>query len=303
VVSPIVDVTWLAAHLADANVRVVDCRWYLSVKRGADAYAAGHIPGAVFADLDHDLADASASGPGRHPLPAPDAFAATRARLGIKPETIVVGYDDAGGSIAARLWWLLRWAGHDGGRVLDGGVQAWVASGHPLSTDVPTLDHETGPHAGAVDAVAPMSARAGAVATADKARVDELRRDPKSVVLDARATERYEGKLEPIDARPGHVPGARSAPFAKNLGADGKWLAASELADRYRATGALDAERVVVYCGSGVTACHDLIALAILGRDDAILYPGSWSDWARDASLPAALGPEPNSRDTGGDKR
>jgi thiosulfate/3-mercaptopyruvate sulfurtransferase len=276
--SPLVDVAWLAAHAADADVRTVDCRWYLGGKRGADAYAAGHIPGAVFADLDRDLASPPGSGPGRHPLPSASAFAAFLARIGVEAATTVVAYDDAGGSIAARLWWLLRWFGHDGGRVLDGGLQAWTAAGHALSTEAP-----------AVTPAAPTSLTGGHAGVVDKREVDAARTDAKTLVLDARAKERFDGVVEPIDARPGHVPGAVSAPFARNLVAPaGAFLDADALRERYAALGALEADRVIAYCGSGVTACHDLLALTLAGRADALLYEGSWSDWARDPALPAA---------------
>jgi thiosulfate/3-mercaptopyruvate sulfurtransferase len=288
--SPLVDVAWLAAHAGDPRVRVLDVRWYLGPRRGADEYTRGHLPGAAFVDVDRELASPPSSGPGRHPLPTKEAFVRTLSRLGVGRDTLVVAYDDAGGAIAARLWWLLRHFGHGGGRVLDGGITAWTGAGHPLSTDVPViapaepLDLASGPAGDVID-------RTG---------VDALRRElgaghapGNAVILDARAPDRYEGKVEPIDARPGHVPGARSAPFAGNLAPGGVFLDREALADRYGRLGALDAARVVCYCGSGVTACHDLLALALLGREDAMLYEGSWSDWASDPSLPAALGPEP----------
>ncbi|WP_437525144.1 sulfurtransferase [Sorangium sp. So ce726] len=280
---PLVDVAWLAEHAGDPRVRVVDCRWYLGGRRGADEYARGHIPGAVHLDVDADLSSPAHGGPGRHPLPDAAAFARVLARIGVIPGSVVVGYDDAGGAIAARLWWLLRYFGHPGGRVLDGGLQAWTSAGHPLSTEAPSI------------AQAPtMDLAAGGAPVADKAAVDRLRRDAAAVILDARARERYEGQTEPVDARPGHIPGARSAPFVENLSAPGgAFRERAELERRYRDLGALDAATVVCYCGSGVTACHDLLALTALGREDAILYEGSWSDWARDAALPAATGPEP----------
>jgi thiosulfate/3-mercaptopyruvate sulfurtransferase len=290
--SPLVDPAWIAAHRADPRVRIADVRWYLSAppggppqtpgKRGADEYARGHIPGAVFIDLDRDLSASPERGPGRHPLPSAADFSALLARLGIARDTLLVAYDDAGGAIAARLWWLLRWFGHGGGRVLDGGLGAWIAAGYPLSTQVPAY-----PPAAPLDLVAGGPQTPGGVV--DKAEVDRLRALPGVALLDARAAERFEGRSEPVDARPGHIPGARSAPFVENLVAPGgAFRAEAELCARYRALGALEAETVVCYCGSGVTACHDLLALAIAGRDDALLYEGSWSDWARDASLPAA---------------
>ncbi|XXT17325.1 sulfurtransferase [Sorangium sp. So ce429] len=280
---PLIDVPWLAAHAGDPRVRVVDCRWYLSGRRGADEYARGHIPGAVHLDVDADLSGPAQAGPGRHPLPDAAAFARVLARAGVGTDTLVVAYDDAGGAIAARLWWLLRYFGHPGGRVLDGGLQAWTSAGHPLATDAPAI------------AEAPrMELAPGGAAVVDKAAVDRLRRDRSAVILDARARERYEGQSEPVDARPGHIPGARSAPFAENLRApSGPFRERDELERRYRDLGAIEAATVVCYCGSGVTACHDLLALATLGRADAILYEGSWSDWARDEALPAAKGPDP----------
>ena len=278
--SPLVDVDWLSANASAA--RIVDVRWYLQGKRGADEYARGHLPGAVFVDLERDLAAPGRGGPGRHPLPSASDFAATLRRIGVEAGTVVVAYDDAGGSIAARLWWLLRWFGHGGGRVLDGGLPAWVARGLPLTTEVPVV---------APAALLPLTP--GHAPLADKARVDALRREPtaSALILDARAPERFEGRLEPVDARPGHIPGARSAPFAGNLVAPGGTMKPpAELTARYRALGAFEAHEVVCYCGSGVTACHDILALELAGRPGATLYEGSWSDWARDAALPAALG-------------
>jgi thiosulfate/3-mercaptopyruvate sulfurtransferase len=279
--SPLVDVAWLVRNLDNPRVRVVDVRWYLSGKRGEDEYVRGHLPGAVFVDLDRELAAPRGSGPGRHPLPSVADFAAVLARLGITRDTILVAYDDAGGAIAARFWWLLRWVGHAGGRVLDGGLPAWTAAGHELSTEVPTFT------------VAPqLELVAGSVGLVDKSAVDRLRLDPDAVILDARARERFEGRSEPVDARPGHIPGARSAPFTENLVAPGGvFLPAAALVDRYRALGALQAKEIVCYCGSGVTACHDVLALAIAGREGVLLYEGSWSDWAADPALPSAIGP------------
>jgi thiosulfate/3-mercaptopyruvate sulfurtransferase len=282
VTSPLVSVPWLAVHLDDPGVIVCDVRWYLQGPRGADAYAAGHLPGATFVDLDTELSAPRGEGrPGRHPLPAAAQLSGLLARVGAGKDTLLVGYDDAGGGIAARLWWLLRYFGHGGGRVLDGGIQAWTAAGHPLETAVrarrpaPPL------------ALAPRPAM-----VVDKTRVAGLARSPSALVLDARAAERFEGKVETVDARPGHVPGARNAPFAENLVAPGGvFRTADELRGRYAALGASSAQTVVAYCGSGVTACHDLLALSLIGRDDALLYEGSWSDWAGDPALPAALGP------------
>jgi thiosulfate/3-mercaptopyruvate sulfurtransferase len=279
--SPLVAPEWLASRLGDPHVVVADVRWYLKDKRGIDAYAAGHVPTACFLDVDRDLSSPPGPGrPGRHPLPSSEQFADVLARIGVGPGDIVVAYDDTGGSTAARVWWLLRYFGHDGGRVLDGGIQAWVAGGRALET------------ATSVRPPAPrMKLVPRAAMVVDKSRVREIAERGEGVVLDARAAERYEGIVEPVDARPGHIPGAKSAPFAGNLGAPGgAFQSKAELEQRYAALGALGTSPVVAYCGSGVTACHDLLALSIVGRDDALLYEGSWSEWAGDPSLVAALG-------------
>jgi thiosulfate/3-mercaptopyruvate sulfurtransferase len=221
--SPLVTVDWLAAHLADPHVVVADVRWYLQGKRGIDAYRAGHVPGAVFADVDGDLSSPKgASRPGRHPLPDAEHFADFLARTGVGPRDLVVAYDDSGGGTAARLWWLLRYFAHDGGRVLDGGIQAWTAAGHPLDTNAverrPAEKMRLVPRAAMV---------------VDKRRVRELSEGSRGTLLDARASERFEGTVEPVDARPGHIPGAKSAPFAGNLEAPGgRFLPAAALEAR-----------------------------------------------------------------------
>jgi thiosulfate/3-mercaptopyruvate sulfurtransferase len=279
--SPLVTTEWLAGHLGDPRWVVMDVRWYLQGKRGVDAYRQGHIPTALFVDVDRDLASPPGpSRPGRHPLPSADAFADFLARAGVGPTDKVVAYDDGGGATAARLWWLLRYFGHGGGRVLDGGIQAWSAAGQALETR-----EQVRPPAERMN----LAPRANMVI--DKARVHELSVRSQGVLLDARASERFEGTVEPVDARPGHIPGARSAPFVANLVAPGgKFLPAEALAARYVALGVGDKTPVVAYCGSGVTACHDLLALSLAGRDDALLYEGSWSEWAADLALPAAVG-------------
>lgn len=286
----LVSTEWLAAHLDDPQVRIADVRWYLPTtgKVGRNEYAAGHLPGAVFVDLDSALAAPRGSGPGRHPLPAPEAFAATMAQAGISGATHVVAYDDSGGSIAARLWWLLRYFGHERVSVLDGGIARWQVQGRPTTTEVPSL------RSLAANAV-PFVARPHPEWVVDKHAVDRLRADPSAVVMDARAAERYEGKLEPVDARPGHIPGARSAPFAGNLRAEPgpRLKPVDELRARYDALGVPQAKTVVAYCGSGVTACHTLLAMHMAGYPAGRLYEGSWSDWSSDPALPAASGPEP----------
>ncbi|HEY3593770.1 MAG TPA: sulfurtransferase, partial [Polyangiaceae bacterium] len=218
--------------------------------------------------------------PGRHPLPPPDVFVAFLARIGVGPDDVVVAYDDTGGSTAARLWWLLKYFGHDGGRVLDGGLPAWTGAGHPLDT----ADS-------ARKAASKMNLVPRRAMVVDKEFVREFASRSNAVLLDARASERFEGAVESVDARPGHIPGAKSAPFVGNLQAPGgRFLSSDELAERYAALGITDETPVVAYCGSGVTACHDLLALTLAGQNNALLYEGSWSEWARDDSLPAGLG-------------
>jgi thiosulfate/3-mercaptopyruvate sulfurtransferase len=278
-ISSLVSTEWLAQQLAIC--RVVDVRWYLTEPgRGRAEYLAAHVPGAVYMDIDVDLSGPKGSGPGRHPLPSPAAFAAAAGRAGIGPETHVVAYDGVGGAYAARLWWLLHSNGHERVSLLDGGWPAWVAAGYPTETG------ETTP------APALFTARPNSNVTVDAAAVDAMRRDPHALVLDARAAERYEGRQEPIDPRAGHIPGAKSAPFAGNLRPDGTLLSPDELRARYDALGANEATTIVCYCGSGVTATHTIFALRLAGRE-ALLYGGSWSDWSSDPNRPVAIGTEP----------
>ncbi len=276
---PLVSVDWLAAHSADPNLRIADVRWSLSGPPGRERYAAGHIPGAIFLDADRELS-APGEGPGRHPIPSPANLADLLGARGIGDDHVVVAYDDAGGSIAARLWWLFRHFGHDGAcAVLDGGIGAWTDAGNGLVTDPPAHPPATW---------TPADARRD---TLDAAAVaDELTGD--LVLLDARAGERYRGETEPIDPRAGHIPGAFSAPWSANLGPDGRFLAPETLRERYAALGA--GERpVAAYCGSSLSAAHDLLALELAGIDGARLYEGSWSDWSSDPSRPVATGATP----------
>lgn len=278
---PLVSVAWLHARIAEkkADLRIVDVRWYLSGKRGEDAYESGHIPTAVFVDLDHALASDPKIGPGRHPLPKREVFENAMREAGVSDTTLVVAYDDAGGSIAARLWWLLRHFGHSESAVLDGGIDAWKKAGFEIDRRSPAIDagdfHAKDPRADFVDR-------------------EEVKRalSRGALVLDARARERYRGDAEPIDARPGHVPGAVNAPWSENL-ENGVFACAGDLAKKYASLGATNGREVIAYCGSGVTACHDLLALELAGIKGAKLYEGSWSDWAKQAELPAAKGTEP----------
>ena len=270
--APLVSAEWLESHRPE--VRVVDVRWYLDGRSGHAAYRRGHIPGAVWVDLDRELAGPASPERGRHPLPAADTFAAAMSRLGIGDTTPVVVYDDAGGSIAARLWWMLHVLGHEVA-VLDGGLDAWRG---PLETD------------DVVPEPTQFSARAWpADRIVDVDAVDVLRTDDDALVLDARTASRFADGDPAIDPRPGHIPGARSAPWAGNVDpTTGRVRSAGELRARFDDLGASDARTIVAYCGSGVTACHDLLALTIAGFGDRLaLYPGSWSQWGADDARPA----------------
>ena len=267
---PLVDAAWLRRHVDDADVRVIDFRWYLQGRDGRDEYDRGHIPGAVFVDLETVT---GTEGGGRHPLPGRAQFEAEMRAAGVDRSSRVVVYDDAGASVAARLWFLLGLFGHRAQAVLDGGLQAWDG---PLATEPPRVEP------GDFQAAAPdMSA------ILDFEAVRRLRGVP---LVDARAGERYRGENEPVDPKAGHVPGAVSAPYTENLAADGRFLEPAELRRRYEAMGA--AGGAVFYCGSGVTATQHLLAMAVAGLPDARLYAGSWSDWSS-RDLPVAVGPNP----------
>lgn len=279
----LVDVTTLAAHLDDPRWRVVDCRFKLGdPSAGARAFAEGTLRGAVFADLDRDLSAPVVPGQtGRHPLPSREAFATTLGRWGIDGTVQVVAFDDMGGAFASRLWWMLRWVGHRAAAVLDGGLAAWTAEGHALAPG----------QASSSPSRFELGAALVGAATADEvlAALD----DPQVVVLDARAAPRFRGENETTDPVAGHIAGARSAPFMDNLGAEGRFRAPAELRARFEAKlGGTAADRAITYCGSGVTACHDVLAMAHAGLPVPRLYPGSWSEWITDPSRPRATGDE-----------
>ena len=271
----LVDTAWLAAHLGDDNLVVADIRWqHGQPDFGREAFAAGRIPGAVRLSLDTDLSDLRDLSRGRHPLPDPRNLVAALARAGIGEGTRVVAYDDAAGGVAARLWWLLRWLGLKGvGFLLDGGLAKWTAEERPVESGTA---RDPAPHP---RPLAPRAREELTVSRADVARAEAL----GLVLLDARAPERYRGEVEPIDTRAGHIPGALNAPFAANLTGNAAPLFRSP--EELRAAfarlglGPGDGPRVVCYCGSGVTACHDLLALELAGIRGARLYPGSWSEW------------------------
>lgn len=276
---PVVGVDWLRTHLTDPALRIADVRWSFSGPPGRQRYAAGHLPGAVFLDAEDELSSPGA-GPGRHPVPSPTKLARVLGAAGIGDEHVVVAYDDAGGSIAARLWWLYRHYGHDGrAAVLDGGIAAWTDAGQPLTTDSPDHPRATW---------TPGPRRDDLVGTED---VEAMLGGP-ALLVDARAGERYRGETEPIDPRAGHIPGAVSAPWSENLEQDGRFLRPDALRARYAAIDAGD-RPVVAYCGSSLTACHDLLALELAGIGGGRLYEGSWSHWSADAARPAATGSRP----------
>ncbi len=271
------------APRTSAELAIIDCRFDLMTpKAGRQSYLAGHIPGARYADLNEDLSGPVSPDSGRHPLPRPERFAATLARLGIVDGTQVVAYDAANGAFAARLWWMLRAWGHRRVAVLDGGYPAWIAAGGTM-----TAGEE--PPARQEDAIRPPAMETWPILTT--AAVAELRNDPHRLLIDARAPERYAGSVEPIDTVAGHVPNAANHPFALNLAADGRFLSAAELRSRWQSRlGDRTPAEVVMMCGSGVTACHNLLGLEIAGLPGAKLYAGSWSEWIRDPHLPVATG-------------
>ena len=263
--------------ILDSTV-LVDCRFDLTNPRaGEQAYAAGHLPSAVYASLDRDLSSEITPTTGRHPLPDPQRLADTFGRWGIDEGRQVVAYDADAGAYAARLWWLLRWLGHDSVAVLSGGFNAWQTAGLPVNTAVATP----------TPAKFAAHVRPNAFVTAEQ--VAALVQQPNWRVLDARGPERFSGQVEPIDPVAGHIPGACNFPFVRNLGADACVLPAGELAVRYRdALGATAPDHVVAMCGSGVTACHLLLAMEHAGLTGATLYAGSWSEWIRDPNRPIA---------------
>ncbi|MFF8915560.1 sulfurtransferase [Streptomyces sp. NPDC015032] len=275
---PIITTSEYASESAGPRPPVLlDVRWQLGGPHGRPDYEAGHIPGAVFVDLDAELAGPAGRG-GRHPLPDPEEFGAVMRRAGVSRDTPVVVYDGGQGWAAARAWWLLRWTGHEDVRVLDGGLVAWKDAKGALQTEVPApAEGDFRPVPGAL----PLLDADGAAALARS-----------GLLLDARAAERYRGDVEPVDRVGGHIPGAVSAPTSENTGDDGRFLPAPSLAARFKDLGADRAPEIGVYCGSGVSGTHEVLALAVAGIP-AALYAGSWSEWSADESRPVAKGPDP----------
>lgn len=257
---------------------VVDCRFnLLKPDAGRAAYLDGHIPGAWYADLDRDLSAPRGPLTGRHPLPDPEQLRALFGRFGITPDTRVVAYDEAGGGLAARLWWLLRWMGHRSVVLLDGGLAAWQRAGLPESQAIPVPRHDV------------FQGQPGHMPVLHTAEVWAGLDENAIQLLDARAEERFRGRVEPIDPVAGHVPGALNVPFAGNLAADSRFQTPEHLAQRYGPfVAGRRSEEIVCMCGSGVTACHGIFALELAGVPGAALYPGSWSEWIQSPDRPVA---------------
>jgi thiosulfate/3-mercaptopyruvate sulfurtransferase len=289
VMNPLISAAWLLEHHLEADLRVVDARFLLGQPNaGRDAFAAGHLPGAIFLDLERDLSGPKRSDGrgGRHPLPDPNVLAVRLSELGVGNEHVVIAYDDPSGGqgfYAAHVWWLLRYLGHDRIAVLDGGLPAWIAVGGGL---------EVGDSlAGKSHAKASFTAqvRPEMLASAE----DVLARGSGSVLIDSRAAPRYRGEVEPMDAKAGHIPGAINLDWSAGLESDGRFKSSSLQSERF--TALEDAEEILVYCGSGVSACGNLLALELAGVAGAKLYAGSWSDWISQPNAPIAAGAEPGS--------
>jgi len=273
----LISVAELAKHLGNAELVIFDCRHELTnPEYGPNAYAESHIPGARFAHVDRDLAGRLTGKNGRHPLPDPNAFVAWLGRMSVGSGSQVVGYDHAGGTYAARLWWMLRWVGHRKVAVVDGGWQAWTAAGHPVTKELPT------PTAAKFSGKPDRS-------WVDAAAVAKRLNSKEMILIDARSNDRFHGRNETIDPVAGHIPGALNRFFKDNLNTQGFFKSPQELrADFNSLVGDATPEKVVHQCGSGVSACHNLLAMEIAGIKGTRLYPGSWSEWIADPSRPVA---------------
>lgn len=269
-------------HFREKGWAFIDCRFDLrEPEKGFQEYESGHIPGAVYAHLDRDLSGPIIKGKtGRHPLPSPEHIVETFSRWGIDPNTQVVAYDQSTGAMAAaRLWWLLRWAGHSAIAVLDGGLNAWIKSGYPMAGGVETREP------------AAFTANFDHTMVFDAVQVQAAANDPAYKVVDARGADRYRGENETIDPVAGHIPGAISGPFIDNLNSQGSFKSPAELAENFDAiVGSTGPDNVVFYCGSGVTAAHSALSYVHSGKGMPHLYPGSWSEWITDPTRPVAKG-------------
>jgi thiosulfate/3-mercaptopyruvate sulfurtransferase len=281
--SPLIRADALANRLGDPALVVFDCRFSLKEPAlGSQKYRQAHIPGAIYADLDKNLADLSVPHRGRHPLPDREVFRQWLESCGVSDDSLVVAYDDAGGAFAARLWWMARSIGLNAVRVLDGGYDAWQGSGYPL------------------DAVIPTPGRGNILQQPAPAHVSDLQEiieisagESDKLLLDAREAARYAGEIEPLDPVAGHVPGALNAPFSGNLDSDKRFLAPEQLRSRFQSLiGSTAPESVVHMCGSGVTACHNVLAMEVAGMHGSRLFPGSWSQWVDDRRRPVVVGTE-----------
>lgn len=279
--STLVSSAALAAHLCDPGWRIVDARHDLAQPEhwGEEQFRANHLPGSVFAHVDRDLSATKTGRNGRHPLPSPEACAKLFSRLGIGTDIQVVAYDQGSGMFASRLWWMLRWLGHDAVAVLDGGYDKWTREGRPVTIA-----------AGEPARTTFMIRRIGPTVSA--AEIGTSLASGALAIVDARAPERFRGEIEPLDPIAGHIPGARNRPYVQNLNPDGTFKPAAVLREEFATL--LDSTplgRVVHQCGSGVTACHNVLAMEIAGLPGTRLYPGSWSEWCADPSRPVATGP------------
>jgi thiosulfate/3-mercaptopyruvate sulfurtransferase len=272
---------------AGREVCVLDVRWALGRTDGAAQHRLGHVPGAVFVDLDTELAAPATARDGRHPLPAVGDLQVAARRWGVRAGVPVVAYDAVGGMSAARAWWLLRWCGVSDVRILDGGLGAWVGAGGAL--EVGDVTPEPGDVVLSPGGLEVLGLDDVATFAAEAQQDRRSRASDGSVLLDARAGERFRGEVEPVDPRAGHIPGALSAPTVDNLDGDGRFLDPEALRTRFARLGAVPGARVAVYCGSGVTAAHEVAVLASLGVE-AALYAGSWSQWSADPGRPVATG-------------
>ncbi len=274
----LVDAQTVIGEMGNTGTVILDCRFDLAnPQAGEAAYRAGHIPGSLFANLNQHLSAPVTAESGRHPLPDEEFFAQMLGSWGIDNHTQVIAYDDVGGGFAARLWWMCRWLGLETVAVLNGGIQAWIAAGYPVDTSIPSPTHRT---------FTPQEKRREWVDTNTIATAVE---DQSLLLIDARTPERFQGREEPIDPVAGHIPGAINIPFTGNLDANGRFLDSGVLKSRFEAV-LRDrlAEEVIHYCGSGVSACHNLLAMEVAGLPGTRLYPGSWSEWIRDSQRPIA---------------
>jgi thiosulfate/3-mercaptopyruvate sulfurtransferase len=276
----LIDANTLSEHLSRDDLTLIDCRFDLAnTQWGEVEFARAHLPGAQYLHLDRDLSGPVTPASGRHPLPEPDRFASRLAALGAARDGQIVAYDQGNAAYGARLWWLARWIGLRNVAVLDGGIAAWRAAGLPLETAVRTSQPREIEVSLAADAWVSTEA------------LDELRQRPGNLLIDARGAERFAGRNETLDPVAGHIPGARNRPFLDNLGADGRFLSAAALRERFETLlGSVSPSSLVSMCGSGVTACHSLLALEHAGLHGARLYAGSWSEWIRDPRRPIATG-------------